>query len=154
MALCPSLITLDLCGCHCDFKRRCTIMHWNLRSVTIVECDGYTRANLACLPRLGSFRYSGDFLEMPFFVQSHTALADLYIRFTHPVKEVNHKLKYCYFPKDYPASTSSPYVAMPSRYVLCIGFYFIWSPNHLATSCLILSKIQIQRSFNLIMPFF
>jgi hypothetical protein len=37
---------------------------------------------------------------MPFFVQSHTALADLYIRFTHPVKEVNHKLKYCYFPKD------------------------------------------------------
>ncbi|CAD6338595.1 unnamed protein product [Miscanthus lutarioriparius] len=93
----PSFITLDLCGCHCDLKRRWTIMHWNLRRVTIVD---------------------GDFLEMPFFVQSHTALADLSIRFTHPVKEVNHKLKYCYFPKDYPASTSSPYVAMPSRFSL------------------------------------
>jgi hypothetical protein len=98
MELCPSLITLDLCGCHCDLER-CWV-HENLRSITIAECDGNTRTGLACVPRLGSFCYSGGFLDMPYIVQGHTALAHLYIRFTDPVREVDDTLKYHSLPKD------------------------------------------------------
>jgi hypothetical protein len=89
MALCPSLLTLDLRDCDCDYCFSnwdgCLVMPLKLRSVSVAECDGFTSLKSVPVPSLRSFRYSGDFLEAPFKLPRDVALADLYIRFAHSV---------------------------------------------------------------------
>ncbi|CAO2193115.1 unnamed protein product [Urochloa humidicola] len=106
MALCPSLLTLDLRGCDCDSffywdSGKCLVMPPNLRTISIADCDGFASLNLVCVPSLRSFCYRGDFLDAPFSLPSDAALSDLYIQFADSVSEQYHarKLNYC-LPKD------------------------------------------------------
>ncbi|KAJ1260530.1 hypothetical protein BS78_10G239600 [Paspalum vaginatum] len=81
MALCPSLLTLDLRDCDCDDFFYChsgLAMPPTLRSVTIAECDGIASLQWVGVPCLRSFRYSGEYLY--FDLPRDAALADLYIR--------------------------------------------------------------------------
>ncbi|KAL6603617.1 hypothetical protein ACP70R_043978 [Stipagrostis hirtigluma subsp. patula] len=82
MRLCPHLRILDLRDCDCD----CLFYHGidipppvNLTSVTVAKCDGDIRLDAVAVPRLRSFRYSGDFPDKSFFLPSDTELTDLYI---------------------------------------------------------------------------
>lgn len=84
MALCPHLRTLDLR--RCDFK---DLVHGakalvppagkNLRSITIVECEGEVRLDSVAMPSLSSFRYSGNYDASPFFLPRDAVPAHLYI---------------------------------------------------------------------------
>ncbi|CAN6206880.1 unnamed protein product [Urochloa humidicola] len=87
MSLCPRLLTLDLRGCNFewDFFWR---MVWpaSLRSITFAECDGgSTRLDLLPVRSMRSFRFSGSFLDTPFFLPGDAVLSDLYIRFSYSV---------------------------------------------------------------------
>jgi hypothetical protein len=81
MALCPSLLTLDLRDCDCDdfFYRHRHIMVFppKLRSFTIVQCDGLASLDWIGVPNLRSFRFSA--CERSFSLPKDAALADLHI---------------------------------------------------------------------------
>nr|CAB3471218.1 unnamed protein product [Digitaria exilis] len=85
MALCPSLLTLDLRRCYgnCFFyqpdKRRRLVMPPNLRNVTVADCCGRANLNLVPMPSLRSFCYRGDFINKPFSLPEDAAIIDLYI---------------------------------------------------------------------------
>ena len=79
MALCPSLLTLDLRCCSCNglvFDR----LPPNLRSLTIAGCDRITSLDFVRVPSLRSFRYSGCFSNLPLSIPRDAVLSDLYIQ--------------------------------------------------------------------------
>ncbi|KAG0515757.1 hypothetical protein BDA96_10G305700 [Sorghum bicolor] len=81
MALCPSLLTLDLRSCKCigngwEFDR----LPPNLRSLTIADCGRITSLDFVRVPSLRSFRYSGWFSNLPLSIPRDAVLSDLYIQ--------------------------------------------------------------------------
>ncbi|EER90251.1 FBD-associated F-box protein At5g18780 isoform X1 [Sorghum bicolor] len=79
MALCPSLLVLDLRCCSCSgwvFDR----LPPNLRSLTIAGCDRITSLDFVRVPSLRSFRYSGCFSNLPLSIPRDAVLSDLYIQ--------------------------------------------------------------------------
>ncbi|CAD6335744.1 unnamed protein product [Miscanthus lutarioriparius] len=90
MELCPSLVTLDLRGCdircdiRCDRGTRLLLVPRTVKSVTVAECDGYSKMWLMLARNLRSFRYSGDVCRGLFYLPwEGSVLADLYIRSTN-----------------------------------------------------------------------
>ncbi|TVU08596.1 hypothetical protein EJB05_42005 [Eragrostis curvula] len=82
MALCPSLLTLDLRDCDSDsffYQKNGLVFPPKLRSVTIVECEGLASLHLVGVRRLRSFCFSGS--SRSFSLPKDAALADLYICF-------------------------------------------------------------------------
>ncbi|TVU08595.1 hypothetical protein EJB05_42004, partial [Eragrostis curvula] len=90
MAMCPRLRTLDLRWCNCKglFRGAQALAPpagENLRSITVVECQGEVRLDVVAMPSLRSFCYSGNYGESPFFLPKDAAPVDLYICCGDPI---------------------------------------------------------------------
>ncbi|XP_066377298.1 FBD-associated F-box protein At5g38590-like [Miscanthus floridulus] len=92
MALCPSLLILDLRSCCCYGDG------WvfyelppKLRNLTVADCSKITSPDFVRVPSLRSFCYSGHFSNLPLSIVRHAVLSDLYIhlRDSLPMKEWN-----------------------------------------------------------------
>ncbi|XP_066383358.1 F-box protein At2g39490-like [Miscanthus floridulus] len=92
MALCPSLLILDLRSCRCYGDR------WvfyelppKLRNLTVADCSKITSPDFVRVPSLRSFCYSGHFSNLPLSIVRHAVLSDLYIHLhdSLPMKEWN-----------------------------------------------------------------
>ncbi|KAK3131119.1 hypothetical protein QOZ80_6BG0502250 [Eleusine coracana subsp. coracana] len=80
MALCPSLLTLDLRDCDSDdffYSDKSLVFPPKLRSVTIVECEGLATLDMVGVSSLRAFCYSGD--RRSFSLPKDAVLTDLYI---------------------------------------------------------------------------
>ena len=92
IALCPSLLTLDLRSCRCngygwEFDR----LPPNLRSLAIAGCERITSLDFVRVPSLRSFHYKGRFSNLPLSIPRDATLSDLYIQLfdSEPMKEWN-----------------------------------------------------------------
>ncbi|KAK8456056.1 hypothetical protein SEVIR_4G269400v4 [Setaria viridis] len=120
MALCPSLLTLDLRGCACEplfFWGEAMVWPAKLRSITVAACSGTIRLDLVRVPSLRSFRFSCGFLDIPFFLAGEAVLSDLSFCFcTHQCQEATMlKSSIKVSQMICPPSQFSPSATMPSR---------------------------------------
>ncbi|RCV22905.1 LOW QUALITY PROTEIN: hypothetical protein SETIT_4G257200v2 [Setaria italica] len=120
MALCPSLLTLDLRGCACEplfFWGEAMVWPAKLRSITVAACSGTIRLDLVRVPSLRSFRFSCGFLDIPFFLAGEAVLSDLSFGFcTHQCQEATMlKSSIKVSQMICPPSQFSPSATMPSR---------------------------------------